>query len=103
MNDSAILIFIVLALAYTVFIRFRYKVAGESTVIADSLTSWEKVFIWLLCLVNPIWGGGIMYYGWKKVLPNKASEANKISLIAFLIEIVIGGIIFFLLAKGGQI
>ena len=101
MKDSAILIFIILALTYTVFIRFKYKVAGESTIVTDSLTKWEKFFIWILCLINPIWGGGIMYYGWKKVLPNKAKEANKISLIAFLIEIVIVGAIFFLLAKSG--
>jgi len=38
----------------------------------EPLTSSEKLSAWIICLFNPIWGGLILYYGWKKKLPEKA-------------------------------
>lgn len=56
----------------------------------ENLSTKEKVLTWFVCIFNPVLAGAILYYGWKKVLPNKAKQANKISMIAFLIEILLG-------------
>ena len=56
----------------------------------DPLTGNEKLVTWLVCLLNPIWGGAILYYGWKGRLPVKAKSANQISLWAFFLELVVG-------------
>jgi uncharacterized membrane protein YedE/YeeE len=56
---------------------------------STSLTTGEKVQIWITTLINPIIAGAIYYYGWKKLLPVKAKQANKISWIAFAIVIII--------------
>ena len=40
-----------------------------------------------MTLLNPIVAGAVLYYGWKKLLPVKAKQANHISMIAFLIAI----------------
>jgi len=62
----------------------------EGQVNSDSLSKGkEKIITWIICIINPIWGGAILYYGWKKKLPTKAKQANKISMIAFLIELVL--------------
>ena len=58
------------------------------------LTKKEKVIIYILCLLNPIFVWTILYYGWKKKLPIKAKKANKISFISFWIEVLISIIIF---------
>ena len=60
----------------------------------------EKLYIWAIYLLNPIWGGAILYYGWKNKLPVKAKSANQISLWAFFLELVIG--IGFLVLVGGK-
>ena len=49
----------------------------------------EKLFIWTICFLNPIWGGAILYYGWRKILPEKAKQANTISFGAFGILIIL--------------
>jgi len=61
----------------------------------EPLTSTQKVLTWIFCIFNPILAGAILYYGWKKVLPVKAKEANKISMWAFLLVIVIYGVLLF--------
>ena len=47
----------------------------------------EKILTWICCLFNPIIAGAILYYGWRKRLPTKAKQANRIFWIAFLILI----------------
>jgi len=59
----------------------------------EPLTTKEKILIWILCIFNPIWAGVVLYYGWKKRLPVKAKQANKISLWAFFLEFVLGVIL----------
>lgn len=49
----------------------------------ESLTDDEKKKVYSLAILNPIWTGIIFYFGWKKVLPIKAKNANKITFIAF--------------------
>jgi len=65
----------------------------EGQISSESLTGNEKLLIWIICIVNPILGGAILYYGWKKKLPTKAKQANHISLWAFLIVIIVGFIL----------
>lgn len=54
------------------------------------LSTKEKVICWILCILNPVMAGAIFYYGWKKKLPKKAEQANKISWMALGTIIAIG-------------
>lgn len=47
------------------------------------LSTEEKIQIWIICLLIPILGGAIFYYGWKNRLPIKAKTANRISWTVF--------------------
>lgn len=51
----------------------------------DPLTKDEKTKISALAILNPLWAGIILYYGWRKSFPIKAKGANNISLAAFLL------------------
>ena len=77
----------------------RSKVA-DGQVITDGLTHDEKISVWIICLLNPIWGGAIMYYGWKKKLPEKAKQANNISFKGFFISAILY-ILYFAFFGGG--
>lgn len=52
-------------------------------IMQDPLTNDEKNKTYIFALLNPLWAGIILYYGWKKCLPIKAKSANDISLMAF--------------------
>lgn len=62
----------------------------------EPLTGQEKMLIWTLCIFNPVLAGAILYYGWKKVLPEKAKMANQISFAAIGLVFVLV-ILYFLL------
>ena len=67
----------------------KAKVAeGQSS--QEPLTKKEKIITWIVCIINPIIAGAILYFGWKKRLPVKANQANKISFIAFFIFLMLG-------------
>lgn len=55
----------------------------------DSLTNNEKTQVYIYALLNPLFAGAIFYYGWRKVLPIKAKNANDASLIAFVVWIIL--------------
>jgi ankyrin repeat protein len=57
------------------------------------LTRTEKAWTWVLCFLNPLITGGILYYGWRKKLPVKAKQANRISFMIFGLQLV-GAILF---------
>jgi hypothetical protein len=57
--------------------------------VVDELVGGEKVYVWISSLLNPIFSGAVFYYGWRKILPNKAKKANSISLWSFLIIIIL--------------
>ena len=65
----------------------KSQTSGNSS---DKLASKEKLFTWILSLINPIITGLVLYYGWKKKLPVKAKQANQITLWAFLIDLIVG-------------
>ncbi|HLD61824.1 MAG TPA: hypothetical protein VI998_02505 [Patescibacteria group bacterium] len=78
----------------------RKSKVQEGQVDSNPLTGNEKILIWVICFLNPILGGAILYYGWRKKLPLKAKQANTISFAAFGLLLLIG-IIYFIF--GGDI
>ncbi|MFZ2038942.1 MAG: hypothetical protein WAV11_03320 [Minisyncoccia bacterium] len=80
------------------FILMYYKLSKvpSGQVSQEPLTKVEKIYVWIICLFNPILGGAILYYGWKNRLPAKARKSNMISFWSALIEIIIILIAFFL-------
>lgn len=90
-----IIILLVFAATIVFEILTKKKRVLENQVNTDPLSSNEKLITWILCIFNPILAGAILYYGWKKTMPNKAKEANSISMKAFLIGIILYAAIFF--------
>lgn len=88
------LIVLISAVGYMVSVRGKVK-TGQAV---DQLSGGEKVYIWITCLLNPVFSGAVFYYGWKKMLPHKAKQANSISLWAFLLLIVLVVLYFFMLS-----
>ncbi len=86
---------LIVSVWYMISIRGKAK-AGQVT---DSLTGGEKIYIWISSLLNPIFSGAVFYYGWKKMMPRRAKQANSISLWAFVLELVLGFLYIFLIAK----
>ena len=84
---------------YAIYLMVAKK-KGLTQVSQEFLTRNEKIIIWIICFFDPIWGGAIFYYGWKKILPQKAKTANHISLWMFLIQIVVGVTFGFLRGRG---
>jgi len=73
------LIVLIATIVFTVALKRKHDGVSE-----EPLTVGQKILVWVLCLLNPVVAGAIMYYGWRKSLPAKAKTANHISLIAFL-------------------
>jgi len=86
MAEIISLVVLIIAIWYTFKVRNQAK-AGQAV---NDLHVGEKVYVWVSCLLNPVFSGAFFYYGWKKLLPVKAKKANSISLWAFLIEVVLG-------------
>lgn len=49
----------------------------------EALIGKERVWVWLLSIISPVLAGAVFYFGWRKVLPKKAKQANLISFIVF--------------------
>lgn len=79
-----------------IYMRRVKSAVPTGQVVQDPLSSNERLYVWLLCLASPIVAGAVFYYGWKKVLPRKASSANAISITALLILIVVFYGLYFL-------
>ena len=89
---SRIIVIAILALVYWNMVTVKNKATSGHA--HHGLTAEENLFVWVASMVSPVFAGAIFYYGWKKVLPLKAKQANTISLWAFLIELVIGFVVF---------
>jgi len=90
-------IFTIIIIATAIWYTLRIRKQARLGQIADNVSSGEKVYIWASSFLNPVISGAIFYYGWRKLLPNKAKQANHISMYAFLIELIMAAVIFFLL------
>ena len=93
--DLIMLAMVLISIFGSIFIARRAKSKLQSgQILQDSLTQDEKNKVYILALLNPIWAGLIFYLEWKYKLPVKASQANKISFIAFgiwlLLSLIIG-------------
>lgn len=82
-------IIVIGAIVAIIFVWRSRSNTVSMTVASDRLTGNEKIYVWLLCLLSPILAGAIFYYGWKKVAPQKAKSANRISIVALLILVVV--------------
>ncbi len=89
MDIKQIVFLIVFVATIFVFIR-EMKTVPKGQISQNPLAKQLKVIIWILCILNPIIAGTILYYGWRKRMPIMAHQANQISLWAFLILLVIG-------------
>ncbi len=90
-------IIVIAVLVWCVFLMLRRKSKipdGQQSDVMLSIV--EKIQVWIISLVNPIFGGAILYYGWKSKLPVMAKQANRISITAFLIELALIIILFFI-------
>lgn len=85
------LIFLLVFLGSIIFMINRRSKVAEGQISSEPLTSREKFLTWIVCLLNPLIAGAILFHGWKKKLPQKAKQANKISFIAFAISLIIAG------------
>ncbi|MFT7644986.1 MAG: hypothetical protein ACI9BF_000655 [Candidatus Paceibacteria bacterium] len=71
------------------------KKVPDGQVTQEPLSSSLKLWVWVICFFNPVYGGAIFYYGWKKKMPVMAKQANNASLIIFLLQIVSGFILLY--------
>lgn len=55
----------------------------------ERLTTNEKITAWIFCIINPVIAGAIMYFMWRNKYPQKARQANNISIIVFVIESIL--------------
>ena len=83
-----------------VFMLNRRHKVPEGQVVNDPLTTGEKISVWIMGLANPLISDIILYYGWKKKLPIKAKQANRISIWAFVIIVVL--VILYVVLGGCQ-
>jgi len=68
----------------------KRKVTLHAPLSDEPLDSREKIITWIFCLLAPVVAGGVLYFVWRHKYPKKAKQANKISWLAFLIELIIG-------------
>lgn len=47
----------------------------------DILQGRERIIVWVANIINPVIAGFLFYYMWRKIFPNKAKQANRISFI----------------------
>jgi hypothetical protein len=85
------IILLITVIWHMIAVRKQAKMGKAS----DSLKGGEKVYVWVVSLIDPVVAGAFFYYGWKKMLPNKAKQANAISLWSFLILIILGAGYYF--------
>lgn len=77
-----------------VFMTNRRSKVAPSQSTTEPLTTSEKIQIWIICLLEPVIPGAIFYFGWRKRLPRKAKQANKISWIAVGIWLLLAALFF---------
>lgn len=92
--DLLMLFMNIIAIIGSIFVARKAKSKLQGGEIPqDSLTQEEKNKVFTMALLNPIWAGLIFYLEWKYKLPVKASQANKISFIAFGIWLLLSFLI----------
>jgi hypothetical protein len=84
-----LIIFCIVLIGAVYFMITTKKKAPAGQPSEEPLAGNEKLIVWLLCLLGPVVSGAIFYYGWNKVLPKKAKQANKISWLAVGIWLVV--------------
>ena len=62
----------------------------ENQIDETGLKGKNFLFVFILCMFAPFVSSTIFYYGWKKMLPKKAKQANTIGWISIIIVFLIG-------------
>ncbi len=78
-----------------IYMIHKRRPVAKGEALDAPLTRGEVIAVTVFCLLDPILTGAIFYYGWKKRLPVKSRQANRISIWAFVIEIVLGVLYLF--------
>ena len=86
----------IIAFITAVYHMISVRSKAKKGLATDIISGGEKVYIWIVSFINPVWAGAVFYYGWKKILPNKAKQANSISFWVFFIWIIFGVMYFVL-------
>jgi len=95
-NDLIISVGMVISILGSVSVMKKAKEKTvDGQVSQESLTTNEKLKVWALALLNPIWTDIILYYGLRKKLPVKAKRINIICFIAFGLWILFSFLIGF--------
>jgi hypothetical protein len=80
------LIAIVWALVF-VFTRHAQADGGQDS--ERPLTRVELIQVWLLCFLNPVFNGLILYFGWKKRLPTMAKQVETAMIAALCASLLV--------------
>lgn len=65
------------------------KVVPDGQQVQTQLTSKERNYVLLMSVLSPLVTQAVFYYGWRKKLPVKATSANKLGWIGFVIAIIL--------------
>ena len=80
-------IIVIIGALYAYYLKEKLLKETKSSTVG--LTKTEKYQVLIAEVMSPILAGAILYYGWKKQLPQKAKEANKWSWIISAIIFVL--------------
>lgn len=82
--------FNILQAALLAYILYLTNKIEKNSLVDGPLTKNEKIQVILTIILNPIIAGGFYYYCWRNKLPIKAKQANKYSIIIFILWLIIG-------------
>lgn len=90
-STSELIIYVGIAISIIGSIIILKKAKAKLTsgqVSQEPLTNDERIRVWILAILNPIWTDVILYFGWRKSLPIKARNANSVCFVAFGLWVV---------------
>lgn len=88
--DIILNVVLIISLVVSYFVMEKVKSQANISNNQNQLNKNEKIIIWITCLFAPFFSGLIYYFGWKKVLPIKAKQANNILWLSLLVLAFIG-------------
>jgi hypothetical protein len=83
-----LILFITGVISYIYMKKQKDKLALDE-INENGLQGKNLLIVCLLCTFAPFVASTIFYYGWKKKLPKKAKQANRIGLLTIIIVFVV--------------
>ncbi len=87
LHGSAVFLPLIFGVAFGIIGGKKKKI--PEVVSQDKMSSIETWLVIIAAILNPVLFGAIFYYVWHRRYPEKSKQANKISMIIFLIELII--------------